>query len=138
MNWNCKTKKYWNTIFLFFQGSKILDSIPNTVKFIQKYWQKILSFPFLFFISHIFLFFLILFYSFRTTLCLQYTSSQIAMAAIFLATIQLNVKPLNPSKFRNSVEHSWFELLEPDIDDDILKSKYLHFKWSLLYLFSWW
>ena len=50
------------------------------------------------------------------------------MAAIFLATIQLNVKPLNPSKFRNSVEHSWFELLEPDIDEDILKSKYLRSK----------
>ena len=65
------------------------------------------------------------FSSFRTTVCLQYPSLQIAVAAIFLATIQLNVKPLNPSKFRNSEEHSWFELLEADIDEEVLK-KELH------------
>ena len=60
--------------------------------------------------------------SYRTTLCLQYTPSQIALAAIFLASIQLSVKPLVPSKHRG-VEQSWYELLEPEIDEDSLKSK---------------
>lgn len=56
-------------------------------------------------------------------MCLQFSATHIAVGAIFLATIQLNMKPLNPNKFRNSIEHSWFELLECDIDEEILKSK---------------
>lgn len=58
--------------------------------------------------------------SYRTTLCLQYPPHQIGLGALFLATLQLGMKPVNPNP-RSTVEHTWFELLEPDIDDDVLK-----------------
>ena len=61
--------------------------------------------------------------SYRTTLCLQYDPSQIAIAAILLAATLLDDKPLNISKSRTAVENSWYRLLETDVDDADLKSK---------------
>lgn len=63
--------------------------------------------------------------SYRTTLCLQYSASHIALGAIFLAAVHLDIKPLNSNKSRNAVELSWFKLLESDIDEDSLKSELL-------------
>mmetsp|Transcript_10620 Transcript_10620/g.10263 ORF Transcript_10620/g.10263 Transcript_10620/m.10263 type:complete len:247 (-) Transcript_10620:385-1125(-) len=56
--------------------------------------------------------------SYRTTLCLQYTPSQIASSAIFLATIQLNIKPINPSKSRPQ-ELSWFEISDLNLNPNL-------------------
>jgi hypothetical protein len=65
-------------------------------------------------------------YSYRTTLCLQYDATHIAIAAIFLAAIKLDTKPLNRSKAKNQVERTWYELLETDIEEEALKSTYIN------------
>ena len=49
--------------------------------------------------------------SYRTTLCLHYPPHQIAVGCLFLATLQLGMKPVNPNP-RSTIEHTWFELLE--------------------------
>jgi hypothetical protein len=59
--------------------------------------------------------------SYRTTLCLQYPPHQIGLGALFLASLQLGMKPVNPNP-RSAVEYTWYELLEPDLEDDALKS----------------
>lgn len=46
-----------------------------------------------------------------------------ALGAIFLAAVQMDIKPMSTNKSRNNVELSWYKLLEPDIDEDSLKSK---------------
>jgi len=57
--------------------------------------------------------------SMRSTLCLQYEPKHIAMATVFLAAIQMSIKPISP---RKEPEKSWFELLESDIPEMVLKS----------------
>jgi cyclin T len=59
--------------------------------------------------------------SFRTSLCLQFNPNQIALGAVFLATLYMNLAPVN-TYIRNTAEKTWFELLEPDIDEEALKS----------------
>jgi hypothetical protein len=61
--------------------------------------------------------------SFRTSLCLQFNPNQIALGAVFLATLYMNLAPVN-TYIRNTAEKTWFELLEPDIDEEALKSEY--------------
>jgi hypothetical protein len=62
--------------------------------------------------------------SYRTTLCLQYHPQQVALGAIFLATLHLALSPVSASK-RQTVERSWFELLQsqegdlPSLDNGI-------------------
>lgn len=65
--------------------------------------------------------------SYRTTLCLQYDATHIAIGAIFLAAIKLDTKPLNRSKTKNQVERTWYELMETDIEEEALKSTYSAF-----------
>lgn len=58
--------------------------------------------------------------SYRTTLCLQYSPQNIAMAAFYIASIQLNIKPLQVG----NREKTWLELLEPEIDANLLHGKF--------------
>lgn len=71
--------------------------------------------------------------SYRTTLCLQYDATHIAIGAIFLAAIKLDTKPLNRSKTKNQVERTWYELMETDIEEESLKSTYSTYIISLSY-----
>ena len=59
--------------------------------------------------------------SYRTNLCLQYRVDLIAHAAIFLATLHLDVKPEIKQSSRTHVQPSWIDLLETPADEDILK-----------------
>ena len=65
--------------------------------------------------------------SYRTTLCLEQSSSIIASSALFFAALQLGVQPV-PNTKSSAVEHNWFELLEFDIDFDALQRKYYFLK----------
>jgi hypothetical protein len=60
--------------------------------------------------------------SYRTTLCLQYLPNQIAMAAFYIASIQLSIKPMHSSN-RSGFDKTWLDLLEPDIDPNLLHGK---------------
>ena len=61
------------------------------------------------------------FFSYRTTLCLEQSSSVIASSALFFSALQLGIQPVQNTK--SAIEHNWFELLEFDIDYDALQSK---------------
>jgi hypothetical protein len=52
--------------------------------------------------------------SYRSTFCLEYTPSEIAIAVLYLATIALSVRPVNPNS-RSLVEVTWVSLLDKDI-----------------------
>ncbi len=59
--------------------------------------------------------------TYRTTLCLQYLPSQIAMAVFYIASIQLSIKPATHSSNRSgSHDKTWLDLLEQDIDPSLL------------------
>lgn len=57
--------------------------------------------------------------TYRTTLCLQYAPQQIAMAAFYIASIQLSIKPVQLGN-KGGFEKSWLDLLEQDIDENLL------------------
>jgi hypothetical protein len=59
--------------------------------------------------------------SYRTNLCLQYRADLIAHAAIFLATLHLDVKPEIKQSSRTHVQPSWIDLLETPADEDMLR-----------------
>jgi hypothetical protein len=67
---------------------------------------------------------------------LQYDATHIAIAAIFLAAIKLDTKPLNRSKAKNQVERTWYELLETDIEEEALKGTYLHCMYNFVCTFG--
>jgi hypothetical protein len=76
------------------------------------------------FIFNVFYSYLIFYFyrnSYRTTLCLQYPPEQIGIGAIFTAAMYMGLQPLT---IRNR-ESTWYELLETDIDENSLKSKFL-------------
>lgn len=100
------------------------SSTVRSGEFLRTYKCTFLSFP------------LIHLYSYRTTLCLQYDATHIAIAAIFLAAIKLDTKPLNRSKAKNQVERTWYELLETDIEEEALKSTYIHFTYNFVRTFG--
>jgi hypothetical protein len=57
-----------------------------------------------------------------TLLSLLYSASKIALGAIFLATLQLNISPIQPrSQQHSGVGLSWFSVIREDIDVDSLK-----------------
>jgi hypothetical protein len=58
--------------------------------------------------------------SYRTTLCVQYPPAAIGVGAIFLAALFMSLQPINIKHL--SLESTWYELLESDIDEDTLKS----------------
>lgn len=58
---------------------------------------------------------------YRTDLCLQYRPDIIAHAAIFLATVHLDVKPEIKQTSRSNVQPSWIDLLETPADDNTVK-----------------
>jgi acyl-CoA synthetase (AMP-forming)/AMP-acid ligase II len=62
------------------------------------------------------------FNSYRTALCIEQPPSVIASGALFLAALQLGIRPVNPNP-RSTVELTWFALLETDIEFDVLQSK---------------
>lgn len=55
--------------------------------------------------------------SYRTTLCLQFSSMQIAISAIFLVAIMMNVTPVN----ERSREATWLDLLESDVEEGVVR-----------------
>lgn len=56
--------------------------------------------------------------SYRSTLCLEYQPEDMAMAAFYIAAIQLSLRPLHVS-----VEKTWVDLLESDIQEYLLRGK---------------
>ncbi len=61
--------------------------------------------------------------SYRSTLCLQYQPEEIAMAAFYIASIQLSLRPINPTN-RQPMDKSWVDLLEQDIQEYLLRGKH--------------
>lgn len=59
-------------------------------------------------------------YSFRSTLCLKYTLEEIAVAAIYLATLRLSIAPVADK----ASETAWFESLRANVSDDALNSNH--------------
>ena len=60
--------------------------------------------------------------SYRTTLCIEHPPSVIALGALFLAALQLGIRPANPNP-KSTVEHTWFALLGTDIEFEVLQSE---------------
>lgn len=62
--------------------------------------------------------------SYRTTLCLKYSSAQIAMGAFYLTTLKMNISPNNNVvKSKDTMEtETWFDVLVQDIDEKDLKN----------------
>jgi cyclin T len=52
--------------------------------------------------------------SYRSSFCLEYTPCEIAIAVLYLATIALSVRPVNPNS-RSLVEVTWVSILDKDI-----------------------
>ena len=59
--------------------------------------------------------------SYRTDLCLQYRPDLIAHAAIYLATLHLDVKPEVKQTSRTHVQPNWIDLIETPADEDTLR-----------------
>ena len=62
------------------------------------------------------------YFSYRTTLCIEHPPSVIALGALFLAALQLGIRPANPNP-KSTVEHTWFALLGTDIEFEVLQSE---------------
>lgn len=61
--------------------------------------------------------------SYRSTLCLQFSSTEIGMSLLFLATVQVGVKPVAPQSGRAPAgEVSWLELLSKEVDEETIRN----------------
>lgn len=58
--------------------------------------------------------------SLRSPLCLLQDPKHIAATAFYLATMHLNITPINPNP-RSLADQSWFELIESHIDEQLLR-----------------
>lgn len=58
--------------------------------------------------------------SLRSPLCLCQDPKHIAATAFYLATMHLNITPINPNP-RSLADQSWFELIENHIDEQLLR-----------------
>lgn len=58
--------------------------------------------------------------SYRSTLCLQYSSAELGLALLFLATVQVGIKPTTPRGA--AAEATWLDLLSREVDEDIIRS----------------
>ncbi len=58
--------------------------------------------------------------SLRSPLCLCYDPKHIAVTAFYLATMHINITPINPNP-RSLADQSWFELIENHIDEQLLR-----------------
>ncbi len=57
--------------------------------------------------------------SLRSPLCLLHDARYIAVSGFYLATMHLNISPVNPNQ-RNIADQSWFELIENHIEEGLL------------------
>ncbi len=66
-------------------------------------------------------------HSYRSSLCLQFTAMEIGMSLLFLATLQVGIKPTAPSSSaRMAGEVTWSQLLSKEVEEDIIRSEYFH------------
>ena len=73
----------------------------------------------------LFSYYLLFFFSYRTTLCLEQRATVIAACALFLTALHLDVKPVPTPN--STVERTWFELLDPYVDPSTLQSEHQRF-----------
>lgn len=64
---------------------------------------------------------MIFFYSFKTSLCVQYSPDLITVSSLFLAALHLDLKPTNLSMKANAFETTWYDLLNADIEEESLR-----------------
>lgn len=65
--------------------------------------------------------------SYRSTLCLQHSFTAIGMSLLFLATVQVGVKPMAPSASSSSTprtpsETTWLELLSKEVEEETIRA----------------
>lgn len=102
--------------FLLLSASK---NYPQIVNLRRGRTRRFLSSDFLPFIiskvvSHAIFSCYSIFFSFRTTLCLQYLPICIADSALFLVTIQMGLIPVNTDK-------TWIQLIDSELEIEVVK-----------------
>jgi hypothetical protein len=67
--------------------------------------------------------------SYRSTLCLQHSFIEIGMSLLFLATVQVGVKPVSTTASSSSSttprtpsDTTWLDLLSKEVDEDIIRA----------------